>query len=341
MKIGLKLNSQFPTGEDVVKGVQELVEQVEAARDAGFHSVWVSQHYLAAPYQALQTWPLLGRIAGVAGEMQVGTSIFLLPLHNPVYAAEQSATLDAITGGRFVFGVGLGYRPEEFAAFGVELDDRVGRFVESLEVVRRLWTEDVVDHHGRFFTLEGATLTLKPVQRPHPPIWVAASGDPGVQRAGRLGLPWLVNPHASLSGIERQFALYREALEASGHEPPADFPVFKEFAIAPTHAEAVRTARPYLKGKYESYAKWGLDKPMPEEERLDRAFEELARDRFIIGSPEECVAELFRHEEAVGANHFLLRMQWPGMPQERVLEEIALVGAEVIPVVSGTVDEDR
>ncbi len=338
MKIGLKLNSQFPAGDDVVRGVEELVEQVEAARDAGFDSAWVSQHYLATPYQALQTWPLLGRIAGSAGEMQVGTSIFLLPLHNPVYAAEQSATLDAITGGRFVFGVGLGYRPEEFDAFGVPIGDRVGRFVESIEVVRRLWTEDAVDHHGRFFALEGASLVLKPVQNPHPPIWVAASGDPGVRRAGRLGVPWLVNPHASLRGIERQFSLYREALDAAGHELPAEFPVFKEFAVAPSHKEAVRIARPYLEGKYESYAKWGLDKPMPQEERLDQAFDELARDRFIIGTPGECVAELRRHEEVVGANHFLLRMQWPGMPQERVLEEIALVGAEVIPEVSGAKD---
>lgn len=334
MKIGLKLNTQFLPEQSAAQSVRELVEQVELAAAVGFSSVWVSQHYLATPYQAVQTWPMLGLVAAHSGDMQVGSSIFLLPLHNPVYAVEQATTLDVITGGRFVFGIGLGYRPEEFEAFGVELSTRADRFTESLEVARRLWTEAEVTHHGRFFDLTAARLTLRPVQQPHPPIWVAASGDRAVRRAGRLGLPWLVNPHASLTGIERQMGLYLDELADAGHQMPADRPVFKEFAIAETHRDAVRRARPHLEGKYASYAKWGLDKPMPEEERLDQEFDELARERFIIGTPEECVVDLREHEARVHANHFLLRMQWPGMPHEEVLSSIEMVGREVIPRVT-------
>ena len=148
-RFGLLLNTQFPRGESATERLLGLLDQVRAARDNGLHSVWVSQHYLAAPFQMLQQMSLLGRIAAEAGSMRIGTNIFLLPIHNPVYVAEQVATLDVIAGGRFIFGVGLGYRPEEFDAFGVEMKTRVPRFLESLEIARRLWTEAEVTYDGR------------------------------------------------------------------------------------------------------------------------------------------------------------------------------------------------
>ena len=103
--------------------------------------------------------------------------------------------------GNFVFGVGLGYREEEFEAFGVDYGTRGSRFEECLDVAIRLWTEDEVTHRGRHFTLTAASLLLKPVQKPHPPIWMAASGDPAVRRAARYGFAWLINPHASLANL--------------------------------------------------------------------------------------------------------------------------------------------
>ena len=102
MRFGLLLNTQFPSGESASKRLEGLLDQVRAARDNGLHSVWVSQHYLATPFQMLQQLPVLARIAGEAGSMQLGTNIFLLPIHNPVYVAEQVATLDVISGGRFI-----------------------------------------------------------------------------------------------------------------------------------------------------------------------------------------------------------------------------------------------
>jgi alkanesulfonate monooxygenase SsuD/methylene tetrahydromethanopterin reductase-like flavin-dependent oxidoreductase (luciferase family) len=111
----------------VTARLEALVDQVRAARDHGFASVWVSQHYLATPYQMLQPLPLLGRIAAEAGGMRIGTNIFLLPLQTPVYVAEQVAKLDVLTGGQFIFGCGLGYRPEEFRVFGVPMKARVTR----------------------------------------------------------------------------------------------------------------------------------------------------------------------------------------------------------------------
>jgi alkanesulfonate monooxygenase SsuD/methylene tetrahydromethanopterin reductase-like flavin-dependent oxidoreductase (luciferase family) len=272
---------------------------------------------------------VLARIAGEAGTMQLGTNIFLLPIHNPVYVAEQVATLDVICDGRFIFGVGLGYRPEEFAAFDVEMKVRVSRFVEILEVVRRLWREPEVTHEGRHFRLDRAALTLKPVQQPHPPIWIAASGDPAVERAARHGDAWLINPHASLPTLERQMKLYRHALQAAGRAFPADAPLLKEMHIAGTRRAALDAARPFLEPKYRAYAEWGLDKPMPKDESLSVPFDDLARDRFIVGSAEECRADIERHTSALGVNHFIFRVQWPGMSQDDAMAQIAQLGREV------------
>ncbi len=331
MKFGLILNSQFVAGEDPVKKIADAVEQVRLARDVGFDSIAVSHHYLLTPFQMPQIVPMVARLAAESGRMQIITNIFLLTIHTPAYVAEQVSTLDVMTDGRFVFGVGLGYRPEEFEGMNVEMKTRVSRFIEILDVAKQLWTGGVVNHRGRHFTLTNAQLLLKPVQKPYPPIWIAASGDPAYDRAARHGDACLINPHASLATVERQMAIYRKALAEVGKPFPAEAPIFKECSVAPTRAQALADAKPYLLQKYKAYADWGLDKPMPKEESLHVSYEELCRDRFIIGTPDECQAEIRRYAERVGVNHFLLRVQWPGMPQKLALAQIELLGKSVFP----------
>ncbi len=335
IKLGIVLNSQFVVGDDPVERTEELLEQVRTARDVGLDSIWIIQHFLAEPYQMLQQMPFIGRVTADAGEMTVGTGIFQLTLSNPVYAAEQAATLDVLTGGRFVFGIGLGFRDEEFLAFDVNPKKRVSRFEECLETAIRLWTEETVDHHGQHFTLEQARLLLKPVQKPYPPVWIAGSGDPAVKRAGRYGMPWLINPHATIGTVERQMGLFNESLDEHGQAAPDVVPLFRELAVGTTRDDAVKISRAALEKKYGAYANWGLDKPMPEDETLSAPFDELAADRFIIGSPQECVDELGRYNERIGANHFLLRVHWPGMKQADVLRQLETLGGDVLPHLDG------
>jgi len=162
MNFGLIVSKQHPPGVSMVDRFREHVDQVRAARDAGFDLVVMGQHYLSTPFQEMQTLPALARLAAEAGTMRVGATVILLPLLNPVDVAEQVATLDVITEGRFVFGVGLGYRDEENEAFGIAPGERVPRLVEGLQVIKRLWAEDEVTHHGRFFRLTKARMMLKP-----------------------------------------------------------------------------------------------------------------------------------------------------------------------------------
>jgi alkanesulfonate monooxygenase SsuD/methylene tetrahydromethanopterin reductase-like flavin-dependent oxidoreductase (luciferase family) len=263
--------------------------------------------------------------------MKLVLSILLLPLYSPADVAETVATLDVISDGRVVLGVGLGYRDIEYQAFNVERRHRVGRFLESLELVQRLWTEDEVTYHGTHFNLDNATCAIRPVQQPHPPIWVAANFDTVVRRAGELGMPWFVNPHATLETLERQTAIYKEGLAVGGKEMPAEMPIIKEMHVAATHEEAIRNVQPYLEAKYQAYADWGQDKALPGEEDFRIPFEELARDRFILGSSEEVIQQIEDHRQRVGANHFMFRVWYPGMDARMAMRVVEQMGDNVLP----------
>src|SRR5918999_656104 len=292
MKFGLSVPVQHGPDEPSAARIGEILEQVKLARDLGFDSISASQHYLAAPFQYFQPIPLLARIAAESGEMTLITNILLLPLYNPVDLAEQLATLDIICDGRLVCGVGLGYRDVEYTVFGVERTSRVSRFEEALTLLKRLWTEDEVSCDGQHFRLERARMTLKPVQRPRPPIWIAASSNAGIKRAARLGDAWTIAGHATLATLKRQVRFYRETLQALGKPFPEDFPLSKELFIAPDRHTARREAQPYLEAKYRAYSQWGQDRELPASETFAVPFEALVQDRFILGDPDDCIRQI-------------------------------------------------
>jgi alkanesulfonate monooxygenase SsuD/methylene tetrahydromethanopterin reductase-like flavin-dependent oxidoreductase (luciferase family) len=331
VKFGLFISAQQPRSEDPVLRFRQCVEQTIAARDAGFDAIAAGHHYLSPPYQSLQSLPLLTRLAADSGSMELCLSVILLPLLNPVQLAEEIASLDIMSEGRVVFGVGLGYREQEFEAFGVRVADRVPRMLESLELMKRLWTEDNVTHEGRFFRVHDATCTIRPVQRPHPPIWIAANADPAVVRTARMGLPWFINPHAALPTIERQWARYKQALAEANQPMPASRPMILELSLSATREDAVSTAQPFLQAKYEAYADWGQDKALPGQESFRVGFEELARDRFILGDPDEVIEQLETRIARLEQNYFIFRAGWPGIESWKVMRSIELMGRHVLP----------
>lgn len=335
MKIGLFLSGQIPPEDSMPRQVRESMEQVRAAREAGFDLICTGQHFLSSPYQQPTTLPFLARMAAEAGEMEVAATVLLLPLHNPVEIAEEVATMDAICDGRFIFGIGLGYRDEEYAAFGVKASERVGRMSEAMEVIKLLWTEDEVAFDGRYYHVPKINPSVRPVQRPHPPIWVAANADSAIRRAARWGYPWLINPHATVSMVADQVRLYREEAARVGQSVPDSMPMLREMYVADDREKAYIESQPYLEGKYAAYASWGQDKALPGEESFSVPYDQLARDRFLLGSPDDVAEEMLRYERELGAGYLIFRMQWPGLPHEKVLEQLELMGRHVIPRVKG------
>jgi alkanesulfonate monooxygenase SsuD/methylene tetrahydromethanopterin reductase-like flavin-dependent oxidoreductase (luciferase family) len=331
VELGLLLSSQFPLGDDPTARFDEQLEQVRWARDAGFDAVFASQHYLAHPFQYLHPLPVLARVLAEAGDMRIGTSITLLALPSPVDVAEQLATLDVISGGRLTVGAGLGYRDVEFDAFGVPARQRLRRFLDNLDLVRRLWTQDEVTFDAGNAVLDRVPIALRPVQRPHPPIWMAGHTDAAIRRAARRGLPWIAAAaHVDDTYLQHQVKVYRDACDEFGHHD-LDLPVLQELYVAPTDEQALEVVRRSLALKYRAYQQWGQDSILPADQSFDRDFDELRQGRFILGDPQTCLDRIHTLFDTAGPTHLLLRMQWPGMTQQEVMSSMQLFATEVMP----------
>lgn len=330
MNYGLFLSAQYPAEDDPVARLEEHLEQVQVAREAGFRTIMGGQHFLSDPFQMLQLVPFLARLAPEAGEMRVGAGILLTTLLNPVEVAENVATLDILTRGRFILGVGFGYRSEENHAFGI-FDRRVETFTAKLDVIRRLLEGEEVTAEGNGYRLEAQRLTLRSLQRPRPPLWIAANNDAAVVRAAKLADTWLVSPHTNLDELERQVALFRGERDAD----PEELPVIREAYVASTDAEALAGARPYLDQKYKTYVDWGQSDVLPAADTLRREWDELHAGRFILGGPATAAAQISEVIERLGVTEVIFRVQWPGMPQSDVMRSLRLLIDEVLPQVSG------
>jgi alkanesulfonate monooxygenase SsuD/methylene tetrahydromethanopterin reductase-like flavin-dependent oxidoreductase (luciferase family) len=320
MKVGLFINTQFPEGMDVQARIPEIVQQVRAARDSGFSSLWFPHHWLTHPMQMLQLTPVMGYVAAHAQGMTIGPNILILPPLNPMHVAEEAATLDVLTGGNYILGIGLGYRPQEFTALGVPLSERAPRFVESIGLMKRLWTEDKVDHEGRFYTVKDAGLSLKPARKGGPPLYVAGQVDVAVRRAARLGDAWLIVNSSGLGVIAPLMKTYRAAL-GEYRRTPMEYPITIECYVGANNATAHEECRGPLEYKYAAYAAWGLQKAA-----TSLSFEDYARDRFIIGDKVKVKEEIARYREILGVDHFIMRCQWPGLEQEKTLGTIRRLG---------------
>lgn len=331
MKVGIFLTNQHPPGSDMVSALEEQYVMTRLARDAGWDAVATGQHYLSEGTSQLQLVPFLARLAAEAGHMTGIAGVLLAGLHNPVEVAEHVASLDVIWRGNFVFGVGLGYRDVEFDAFKVARGERVRRFEQCLEIVRRLWTEDEVTVETDVTTLRKAIPTCRPVQRPAPPIWMAANGDAAVRRAARLADAWFINPHATMTTIVRQMEIYRAERARLGKPLPRVVPLIKEIFCARDRRTALELAGPYLGQKYRTYAAWGQDAVLPGGDTFHQPFESLLQDRFVLGSPEECFEQLRPCWETVGSNFLVFRTHWSGMPLSHALASMRLLGEELLP----------
>lgn len=327
MRTGLFLNTQLERGQDPVAAIDQLLEQVDAASRLGFDCVLAGQHFLAHPYAMFAPIPLLARVAAVAGAMRVGTGVALAPHAHPVALAEEVATMDAITRGRFILGLGLGYRKVEFEAFGIPDGRRAETLERHLSVLTALLEGKATDFGawGR-----DVALSLPPLQRPRPPIWLAANNAAGIRRAAQRADAWLINPHARLNTLEPQVEQYATWRREAGRSV-GELPLIREVCTGDDEREAFATARKYLEPKYRAYVDWGQHRALPRDDHLDVSFDELAEGRFVIGSRETCTSVLQEYRARLGVDLVILRPQWPGMPAQRAMETIELVGESVMP----------
>lgn len=325
MRFGLTLNPQAPVDASPERLAEALIEQARLAEECGFDYVKISQHYLA-DYVQLQVIPMLGRVAAELDTVDLATGLIILPLHHPIQIAEQITTLRTLVDEVYV-GVGAGYRDVEFRNFGIPKDERVARLVEGIQIMNRLWTETDVDYEGKVYSLEGATITPRPAEKP--PIWIGANARTAVERAAKLGDAWLVPMHPSIDEIVEQKDRYDAIREDRGLDTAV--PLSRETFVAREHDDAMAVGRAHLASKYERYVQWGQHEAMDDETELQQAFDALADGRFLLGTPTEVCAELDRYRERLELSDLIVRMHWPGLEYERTAECIRRFGDEVIP----------
>ena len=333
MRFGLIIRGQYPQGDDMQLRLREDLEAAKRAEELGYDCVAKGSHYSSYPFQYIQQIPYLTQVAMVAPKLRLIPGVVLLPLHSPLHVAEELASLDVMCGGKLVFGAGIGYREVEFRAFGTTLKQAGQRFEECLTAVKRLWSQKFVTMKGSYFELQEANCTVMPVQKPMPPVWIGANANVGIRRAARMADAWFINPHNKLDTTAQQMDVYKRALEEAGKPMPDELPMLREVFVAPTRAEAIRIARPYLEVKYKAYRDWGQDKVMPASDHFDLGFEELIADRFLFGSPAEVTEQIVALRRRFGINTLVLGVHWAGMPASLATEQMHMIAEQVFPAV--------
>jgi alkanesulfonate monooxygenase SsuD/methylene tetrahydromethanopterin reductase-like flavin-dependent oxidoreductase (luciferase family) len=337
MQLTLFINPEHRRGDPLAQRFAEHVEQVRVARQAGFDGVVMGHHLSYGASVWFPPFETLARLAAEADGMSLGTCMLVLPQFHPLHVAQQAALLDVISGGRLVLGVAPGWQEDEFGIVGVAYRERLGRFVESVELIKRLWTEERVDVAGKYFSLQGASLGLKPQRRPRPPLWFGGSTAPAIERVARLADPalgdsWVPSSHLTDDVITTQAGVFRSALGALGKPMPSDFPVLRNIVVAPDRETALRDAAPYLAASYKVFGDAGLFRNVVGSGKDQLELTELLAGRVVIGAPEECAAALAQTIAAGGFTRIVCRIQWLGMEQRLVLRTLALLAERVLPL---------
>ena len=323
---------------------RETFELAVIAEEAGFDTATIGHHHFM-PGNLSDPLTLLAAVAARTSTLRVGTGIFQLPIHHPVRVAEQVATIDELSGGRVSLGVGLGWWPLEYQVHGSDFRQRGARMEEALEILRLVWTTEQVAYEGRFHSFPELTVYPRPVQSPHPPLWVAGVADAAVDRAARLGDAWLCGPVQSLGRAVECLTRYRSARVATGR--PADWILRRYAWLAADRREVEDVVLPhYVNGLVEH---WRESVEEDEERALfarmdageDVTAADIARDRLLWGTPDMVIEQVRRYERETACDHVHAAFG-AGLPANassqaslgtfaEIAAMIRLFGAEVIP----------
>lgn len=323
---------------------RQSFELANLAEEAGFDTATIGHHHFM-PGNASDPLTFLTAVAARTSTLRVGTGIFQLPIHNPVRVAEQVATLDQLSGGRVSLGVGLGWWALEYEVQGSVFRERGARMEEALQILKQVWTQEDTSFDGRFWQFPKLTVHPRPVQDPHPPLWVAGVADAAVERAARLGDAWLCGPVQSLTKAKACLEIYRAV--CAEHARPASW-ILRRFAwIGTQRREMEEEILPrYIEGLL---VHWRESAEEAEEKelfaRLDAGekvpAQEIARDRLLWGTPDDIIGQIERYRAETGCDHVHAAFG-AGLPAkesdrstlgsfEQHAEMIRLFGREVIP----------
>ena len=325
----------------------DVLEQIEAADRLGIQDIWLGEHHFSRHGILSGIFSFMGTVAARTRNARIGTAIVVLPFHNPVQVAEESATLDIVSNGRFNLGIGAGYQAQEFHGMGVNIEESREMFAEYLDVIQRCWEGGSITYRGKYVNIEDIWVIPKPVQKPGPPIYIAVSTSPeSVDYAAKLGVPIMVGgPTTSLGQTPQIVRLWHERMEHYGHpHEHIDPPVSANVYVAPTMEEAegdIKDLEAKINEEFhrignpadkdgnipDNYKHW-VHRDRDRQIAAERAREEGIRP--LVGTP-EVVCERIEVLKSKGINRIFGKFGAAGLDQEKSLRCIEMFAAEVMP----------
>jgi alkanesulfonate monooxygenase SsuD/methylene tetrahydromethanopterin reductase-like flavin-dependent oxidoreductase (luciferase family) len=338
MEFGLFTEFSCAAGMSHTTAFDEAMTEMTAAEALGYDAVWLAEiHFqrdrsvLASPYV------IASAIAACTRRVKIGMAVSVLPLAHPLHLAEDAATVDQLSHGRLDLGVGRSGLPEHYSGFGIPYSESRDRFFETLEIVRKAWTEDRFSHAGKYFNFRDVSVMPKPYQKPHPPIRIAATIDETYALVGRMGLPiFLAIRTTPIAHLKQCIGSYHEAWQAAGHPGRGEVTLIVPAYVAET-AQAARdepeaSMMYFLRSIGDMLAK-GTTKRSEHGERLLRVtYDEVLEELAVYGTPEAVADRLLELREALGYSSLSLWMNSGGqVPHERVMRSMRLFAERVIP----------
>jgi alkanesulfonate monooxygenase SsuD/methylene tetrahydromethanopterin reductase-like flavin-dependent oxidoreductase (luciferase family) len=308
------------------------------AEELGYDTIWLTEHHFVDDGYASSLLPIAAAIAARTKKIRIGTFVLLLPLHNALLVAEDAATVDIISNGRLDLGLGQGYRVDEFTGFNISRKERGARLEEGAEIIRKAWTEKNWSFNGRFNQLTNITVIPNVVQKPHPPIWLAARGPKSIARAARNGYHFM-----GTGGVDQQ-QMYDEALRECGKRPEQySIAQLRTVFVASNRNKAWDAAEAGIHHMMACYGKWFTEaQDLPGDTAYGAGIPKIGKLRssdtaslfgepLIVGTPDDAIRLIEDYQQRTRFTHLVMAMPLPGVDPKQVLKSMELFAKEVLP----------
>ncbi len=280
---------------------ERALQRIEIMDRGGYDAVWITEHHFN-DYSVCPSIPVMGAYAAARTKtLHIATGVTLAAFYHPLRLAEEVALLDILSGGRVYWGAGRGFDPKEFRTFGMTPEESYPRFREAVEIVLSAWRNQRVTYHGKYFSIENIELLPKPLQQPHPPMWVAAYSPPAIEWAAQQGYSIMLDPHSPPSVIGEKMETWRRLLVQHGHSLEGRvIPTVRLVAIGRTEAEATEVAREGSKFMLRTYIN-------PQGERGDSAtmLQRYVDSMVIHGTAESVVDQIRQLNEEIHLDYMI------------------------------------
>ncbi len=344
MKYAIFTHVPWPEGSDAARLIANAAEQVRLAEDLGFASAWIAEHHFTRYGVGSSALVLASYIAAQTGRIRLGTGVLVPTLHNAIRLAEDGATMDAVSGGRLDVGFGRGVYGYEYGGFGVDPATSQEHFQESVDVIQGLWSAPEFSHKGEFYTLNKVSLAPPPVQRPHPPIYIAATRTPEtleycVSKGHGLCIAVVMDTTAAIDLLHR---FVSKSAQAGTGIPASDVPFFRYFHVAETAEQARKDTRAHLewvldmllwRGDFKgggSEVHHSIDEWRKTRTESPVSFEYVLENRAIIGDPDYCISRI-EELKSQGVGYFGANFAMGGLSHHKALKSMELFAREVMP----------